>query len=179
MEGMNLIEQAKLFATQKHVLDNKQLYGQIVPYTHHLEYAERVLVKFYGNDETLQTVMWLHDVIEDTRGRKNEVKLRDIEELFGDDVAVIVNALTCEPGDNRKARNLATYPKIRAAGEKAIVCKLADRIANLEFGGKMSKKYKQEYPEFKYGLGFTGDWTTVTGAQAAMWNHLEKMMENS
>lgn len=174
---MNLIEQAKAFATRKHVLENHQLYGEILPYTHHLEYAERVLVKFYGNDEILQTVMWLHDIIEDTRDRENKVKIRTIEELFGEEVAFLVNAITDEEGPNRSARKLATYPKIRAAGERAIICKLADRIANIEFGGRANKMYKKEHADFKYGLGFNGDWTTVSGAQAAMWSHLEKLME--
>jgi guanosine-3',5'-bis(diphosphate) 3'-pyrophosphohydrolase len=149
---MNTVEQAKLFATQKHVLDNHQLYGNLLPYTHHLAAVEAVLIRYGFDDETMRASAWLHDVIEDTRDRSNEVKLRDIEEIFGDDIAVLVGAVTSEPGENRKVRNALTYPKIRAAGTLAVALKLADRIANVEAGGRMVAKYKLEHPEFKHGI---------------------------
>jgi guanosine-3',5'-bis(diphosphate) 3'-pyrophosphohydrolase len=151
-QGMNLIEQAKLFATQKHVLDNHQLYGNLLPYTHHLAAVEAVLRRFEFYDEALCAAAWLHDVVEDTRDRNNEVKIRDIEEVFGDDIAVLVGAVTSEPGENRKVRNALTYPKIREAGPRAVALKLADRIANVEAGGRMVIKYRKEHPDFQHGI---------------------------
>jgi (p)ppGpp synthase/HD superfamily hydrolase len=149
---MNLVEQAKLFATQKHVLDNHQLYGTLLPYTHHLQAVELVLVRFGFGDDEIRAAAWLHDVVEDTRGLKNEVKVRDIEEVFGEDVGAMVSAVTSEEGENRKVRNALTYPKIRATGVRAVALKLADRIANVESGGRMVDKYRKEHPDFKHGI---------------------------
>ena len=56
---------------------------------------------------------WLHDVVEDT-----ETKLKEVEEMFGPEVARLVSAVTNEDGPNRKVRHALTYPKIREAGEK-------------------------------------------------------------
>ena len=162
---MNLVEQAWLFATQKHVLDNHQLYGNLKPYTHHLEKVHDVLVRFGFNDDVILASAVLHDVVEDTRGRHNEVKGRDIQEIFGEDVGVLGEAVTSEEGANRKIRNALTYPKIRAAGPRAVALKLADRIANIENGGKSIDMYKKEHADFKHGIyipyGMDGDVPTL------------------
>lgn len=170
---MDLVTQMKLFATQKHVLDNHQLYGNVLPYTHHLAAVEQVLIRFgFESDEVLRAAAWGHDVIEDTRGRQNEVKARDIEEMFGEDVALLVGAVTSEEGPNRKTRNALTYPKIRAAGERAVALKLADRIANVEYGGRASEMYKREHADFKHGINIeTGDERVLK-----MWRHLDGLL---
>lgn len=144
---MNLLEQAKLLATQKHVLDNHQLYGNLLPYTHHLAAVANVLRVFEIDDEALEVAAWLHDIVEDT-----SVKVRDIEELFGEEIAALVYAVTSEPGENRTIRNALTYPKIREAGIKAVILKLADRIANVEVGGSMTKRYVKEHAAFRHGI---------------------------
>lgn len=149
---MNLIEQAKLFATQKHVLDNRQLYSNLLPYTHHLQAVEAVLIRFGFDDEEIRAAAWLHDVIEDTRDHNNRVKKRDIEEMFGEDVANLVDAVTNEPGVNRAQRHALTYPKIRKAGVRALALKLADRIANVSNGGRQVAMYKKEHADFKEGV---------------------------
>jgi len=149
---MNLIEQAQMFATQKHVLDNRQLYGNLLPYTHHLAAVDAVLVRYAIGDETIRASAWLHDVVEDTRDRPNEVRIRDIEEIFGESVAALVGAVTSEPGPNRKVRNALTYPKIREAGDRAIHLKLADRIANVEYGGRAVEMYRKEHRDFRFAL---------------------------
>lgn len=149
---MDLITAAKRFATQKHVWDNKQEYQNCVPYTHHTAAVEQVLIEFgFRSDENLRVASWLHDVIEDTRGRPNEVKVRDIEEIFNEDVATLVDAVTTVEGPNRAMRNAATYPKTRNAGPRAIVLKLADRIANVRAGGRVGM-YLKEHPDFRHAL---------------------------
>lgn len=177
---MNLIEQAKMFATQKHVLDNHQLYGNLVPYTHHLETVERVL-RYYGfTDEVIRAAAWLHDVVEDTRDRNNEVRVRDIEEIFGEDVALLVGAVTSEPGENRKVRNALTYPKIRAAGPRAVALKLADRIANVESGGRAIGMYRKEHADFKHGIYVTFGLVPVDGVDLClhkMQQDLDELLE--
>lgn len=185
---MNLIEQAKMFATQKHVLDNHQLYG-LLPYTHHLAAVDQTLLYFGLDDEALRTAAWLHDVVEDTRERSNEVRVRDIEEIFGEEVAVLVGAVTSEPGLNRKTRNALTYPKIREAGMRAVALKLADRIANVESGGRAIGMYVKEHPEFRHGIytslpalesfppKYVGDPVAVVVCQ--MQDHLDQEIANA
>ena len=173
---MDLITQAKLFATQKHVLDNRQLYGNVLPYTHHLEYVDRVLIEYDAGiqDDNLRAAAWLHDVIEDTRGKPNEVRVRDLEEVFNEDVASLVSAVTSEDGPNRKTRNALTYPKIRAASERAVALKLADRIANVRWGGRALDMYRREYEDFRHGLRSLE--AAKLYAVNLMWHELDRLM---
>lgn len=173
---MNLFEQAQMFATQKHVLDNRQLYGNVLPYTHHLMDVVEVVRRYLMMpDETMEVAAILHDVVEDTRERANEVKIRDIEEMFGEEVAKLVDAVSTPNGPDRKTRNLLAYPRIREAGLGAVRLKLADRIANVEHGGRISRKYREEYPGFRHGLG-----PVPTESQDPitfrMWAHLDTLM---
>lgn len=148
---MDLVIQAQIVATQKHVLDNRQLYGWL-PYTHHLAAVADQLYQHGYDDEILEASAWLHDIIEDTRGKANEMKKRDIEEMFGEEVANLVWAVTSEEGPNRKVRNALTYPKIRATGERAVALKLADRLANVSHGGKAKEMYQKEHADFRHGV---------------------------
>jgi (p)ppGpp synthase/HD superfamily hydrolase len=172
---MDLVTQAAMFATQKHVLENRQLYGNVWPYTHHLvavrDVAKRFFQKFMSED--LEAATLLHDVVEDTRGRPNEVRVRDIEEIFGEEVARLVEAVTTEDGPNRKARNALTYPKIRKAGRDAVVLKLADRIANVEFGGRAVEMYRKEHDDFWHGIGLAN----VDAYVMPMRLHLDKLLD--
>jgi (p)ppGpp synthase/HD superfamily hydrolase len=150
---------AKFFAATKH---GDQKYG-VLPYTHHLAQVEAVLRRFGMTQPCMLTAAWLHDVVEDTG-----TKLKEVEELFGGDVAELVAAVTNEPGPNRKIRAALTYPKIRAcSGGTAL--KLADRIANVEAGGKLVDMYKKEYEDFRRGL-----YNTHTYKE--MWAHLDGLM---
>src|SRR5690242_15177660 len=120
---MNLdpLRWAKLFAVMKH---GNQTYSGCLPYSHHLAAVESVLRRFGVTSQYMLEAAWLHDTMEDTGTKKKE-----IAEFFGDNVAELVEAVTNEPGTNRKVRNALTYPKIRAYPE-ATLLKLADRIAN-------------------------------------------------
>lgn len=143
---MDLVLAAKQFATLHHVIRKGQLYG-VLPYTHHLEYVERVLRELGEVRPHMFAAAWLHDVVEDT-----DVKLRDIEENFGEEVSFLVGCVTSEPGPNRKTRNALTYPKIRAGGPDAVRLKVADRIANVRMGGGSAKMYAKEHDEFRHAL---------------------------
>lgn len=157
--------QVKFFATTKHVTQEGQMYGPL-PYTHHLAAVEAVLRRFgFGDDLVMLQAGWLHDSVEDTK-----TKAKEIIEAFGEEVANLVVAVTNEPGENRKARGLATYPKIRAAGPRAVALKLADRIANVENGGKLVKMYQKEYEDFRRAL-FTA------GENEEMWAHLDGLLK--
>jgi (p)ppGpp synthase/HD superfamily hydrolase len=111
------------------------------------------------------TASWLHDVVEDT-----PTKLKEVEEMFGPEVARLVHAVTNEDGPNRKTRHALTYPKIREAGDKAIQLKLADRIANVESGGNLVGMYRKEFEDFRRAL-------YTTGQAEDMWQHLWQLMK--
>jgi (p)ppGpp synthase/HD superfamily hydrolase len=175
---VNALKVAKFFATVKH---GGQLYGGI-PYTHHLAAVEAVARRFEDDIkngiakdlvyiapvadryEALVVATWLHDAVEDTG-----TKLKEIEEMFGGAVASLVHGVTNEKGENRKVRAALTYPKIRGV-VGAVALKLADRIANVENGGKLVEMYQKEYEDFKRAL-------YSPGVYEEMWKHLDKLLE--
>lgn len=166
---MNALTHARFYATHHHVFQKRQTYG-VLPYTHHLFEVERVLRGIGDEREHMLVAAWLHDIVEDT-----DVKVRDVEENFGEEVALLVAAVTSEQGIDRKVRNLLTYPKIREAGPDAIRLKLADRIANvangLEHMGSMTRKYAKEYADFRHALFVPGD------GNVDLWQALNTIME--
>lgn len=150
----------KFYATVKH---GDQKYG-FLPYTTHLAAVENVLRRFNTTDSILLGTAWLHDVCEDTG-----TKVKEIEELFGEETASIVSAVTNEKGENRKIRAALTYPKIRA-NKKAVTLKLADRIANVDNGGSLVAMYKREYEDFKRAL-YTSE------ENEDMWAYLDSLLK--
>lgn len=155
------IKVAKFFASVKHA---GQSYSFGLPYTHHLAAVETVLVRFGRTDDLLRVSAWLHDVVEDTG-----TKLKEVAEMFGQDVADLVGAVTNEPGENRKVRHALTYPKIRAGGLHAVELKLADRIANVEAGGKLVGMYQKEHEDFRRAL-------YTPGEAEDMWAYLNTLL---
>ena len=87
-----------------------------------------------------------------------------------------MDAVTDQEGENRKARHLKTYPRIRAAGGRALLVKLADRIANVETSARGPNKsklamYQKEYREFREALRMPD-----LGPIGRMWNHLDGLL---
>lgn len=163
---------AMVFAINAH---KNQTYGDgndAKPYIIHLISVSDILNRFgfysidYERGRILQIASLLHDTIEDAG-----IKFKDIEKSFGKDVAEIVYCVTDELGRNRKERHEKTYPKIRA-NRNAIVVKLADRIANVEYSSKNRSRqmdmYRSEFQDFKHHL--------YNGENIEMWNHLEKIL---
>ncbi len=108
-----------------------------------------VAERFGLNGEDFITACYLHDTLEDTRRSYSDLKDR-----FGERVAEMVYAVTNERGRNRKERNEKTYPKIRGVYD-ATCLKLADRIANVEYGlanGGKFEMYATEFPAFAGAL---------------------------
>jgi len=138
------VQLAKRFAIKAH---GDQKYGDEFPYAMHLQAVESVLIRFgFIEDEVLRCGAFLHDVLEDTF-----VQYEEIEVFFGSEVASIVSLLTEPKGGNRQWRHEQTYPKIRN-NENAVILKLADRIANIEAGGKKIQMYEKEYLYFRKSL---------------------------
>ncbi|MBS1795189.1 MAG: bifunctional (p)ppGpp synthetase/guanosine-3',5'-bis(diphosphate) 3'-pyrophosphohydrolase [Acidobacteria bacterium] len=149
-----------------------QKYGD-QPYEYHLAQVVAVLERFgFAADAALVAAAWLHDALEDTALTSDE-----IEAECGAETAELVWRVTDEDGANRRERKAKTYLKTRES-EKAIVLKLADRIANVEAGRAgnqgLLKMYRKEQAVFAESLKPF----TTTGAALDMWNHLEELLSN-
>lgn len=164
---MSIVEKAKEFAIAKHA---NQKYGEH-PYSYHLAQVSQVLSKFgYAGDEAIAAAGWLHDVLEDT-----PTTYSILVSEFGKETADIVWAVTSEPGGNRVDRFRKAALKIQS-NKKALIVKLADRIANteasLQSNPKLYKMYIKEFPLFKQLLYNRQDVELMP-----MWNRLESSNE--
>ena len=162
---------ARNLALEKH---KKQKYG-MYPYEVHLVNVVNVLLHFgvtFENDVLIMSA-WLHDIIEDT-----DIGQSFLITNFGEEVNEIVklvsnqNDVTKSKEENKRA----TFEKI-ITNQNAIIIKLADRIANVEFSllhGSLDKitKYKKEQEMineiFKHQI------TTARGK--IMFSYLNKIM---
>jgi (p)ppGpp synthase/HD superfamily hydrolase len=164
--GVELVKKARSFAIQAH---GDQKYGD-KPYSVHLDAVELVLIEFNQITSFIRAAAWLHDVLEDTT-----TTYMELEEAFPGYVPLLVQAVTSEPGRNRKERNIKTYPKIEARPD-AVVLKLADRITNvrncIESRNKdLYSMYHKEYPGFRLAL------KNDNPDAKEMWHYLDILME--
>jgi (p)ppGpp synthase/HD superfamily hydrolase len=134
-----------------------QPYGEH-PYIKHLDDVVGVLKRF-GYDGKYVVAAFFHDAMED-----QGLKYKTLESKFGEEVAEMVYCVTDEMGRNRKEKKQKTLPKT-ASNPDAVIIKLADRIANVEMGGKI-RMYVEEHSEFKSHL-------YTPGHADEMWEHLE------
>lgn len=155
-----IYKEARMVAVKAH---SNQSYDEIFPYEKHLDDVVDVLKRF-GYSGKYIVAGYLHDSIED-----DGISYNDIKKHFGVDVAEMVFCVTDELGRNRKEKKVKTLPKI-ASNPDAIILKLADRIANIEHGGKIDM-YLKEYVEFKGSLFLA----TPLDARD-MWTHLDKLL---
>lgn len=154
-------KEARMVAVKAH---SNQSYDDIYPYEKHLDDVVDVLKRF-GFSGKYVVAGYMHDILEDTGFSYN-----DIKKHFGVEVAEMVFCLTDELGRNREERKSKTLPKT-ASNSDAIIVKLADRIANIEHGGKIDM-YTKEYAQFKGALFLN---TPSDGRD--MWLHLEKLLK--
>ncbi|MEG4034610.1 HD domain-containing protein [Microcoleus sp. S36b_A4] len=160
---MSIPNQAREFAIVQH---GTQQYGEH-PYSYHLARVSQVLSEFgYAGDEAIAAAGWLHDTLEDT-----PTTYEMLVSEFGKETADIVWAVTSEPGENRADRFRKTALKIQS-NKKALIVKLADRIANteasLQSNPKLYKMYVKEFPLFKELLYNPQDVELLP-----LWNRLE------
>jgi guanosine-3',5'-bis(diphosphate) 3'-pyrophosphohydrolase len=151
-----IVLKALQFAAEKH---GDQMYGDGIPYITHCACVMAVLSHFGVNVPAILAAGVLHDVLEDTKTTQEELSMK-----FGVDVSRMVHAVTNPKIDisktgeysatikyfTRKEKHEIQYPII-ARNEKARIIKLADRIANVESGGKFGM-YRKEHEVFKKHL---------------------------
>jgi guanosine-3',5'-bis(diphosphate) 3'-pyrophosphohydrolase len=154
------IREARMVSIQAH---GNQTYDDIYPYKKHLDDVVDVLRRF-GYAGKYLVAGYLHDIIEDTSLSYNKVK-----RTYGLEVAEMVYCVTDELGRDRNEKKAKTLPKT-ASNPDAIIIKLADRIANIEHGGKIDM-YAKEFGQFIGALQLN----TPKGAEG-MWVHLEGLL---
>jgi (p)ppGpp synthase/HD superfamily hydrolase len=155
------IRESRMVSIQAH---GNQTYDDIYPYKKHLDDVVEVLKRF-GYAGKYLVAGYLHDIIEDTSLSYNKVK-----KFYGYEVAEMVYCVTDELGRNREEKKRKTLPKT-ASNPDAIIVKLADRIANIEHGGKIDM-YAKEYSQFKGALHLN----SPKGSEP-MWEHLETLLK--
>lgn len=160
-----LVREAEMVALVAH---KNQPYD-IFPYEKHLRDVVEIL-KAFGFINEYECAGFLHDVIEDANLTYSKIK-----KVFGEEIAEMVLAVT-DPIDvrNRKEKKAVVYEKLKKF-PKAIIIKLADRIANTKHSIRMGNKdktpmYKSEYEDFRSNL--------YTAGQADdMWQYLDDVMK--
>ncbi|MCG2841059.1 HD domain-containing protein [Sandaracinobacter sp. RS1-74] len=139
----DIVPRAELFATQAHACQQRKYTGE--PYIVHPIEVGR-LVREAGGTDAMVAAALLHDVVEDCG-----VRLEELSELFGGEVAALVGWLTdvSKPEDgNRAVRKAMDRAHIALAPADAQTVKLADLISNsstiMEYGGGFARVYIRE-----------------------------------
>lgn len=156
------------------IIHKDQMYDVDKPYMFHLIAVGNVLTRFgftLSEYWYLHAAALLHDTVED-----RQAKIKDIREKFGDEVAIPVYLVSDEKGMERSERHKKTYPEI-AKNESAVIVKLGDRIANVEYGISTSdlkhyRKYRKEYKYFRKTLKKEAHLLTIE-----MWKHLDNLFD--
>lgn len=111
-------------------------------YMYHINMATQEWIDFLNDEQMIALI--LHDIVEDT-----EVTIEDLVKLFGEDVAILVWAVTDNqpskgkalPREGKKEYTMKKLDVIR----DAIPVKLCDRIANIKFSSVSSQKKHKMY----------------------------------
>ena len=120
------------FARRKH--DSQLDDDGISPYFNsHILHVVAIL-KCVTNDHDIITAAYLHDTLEDT-----ETKYEEIANLFGGRVAGLVYELTHEGKDS------STYYFPRLSTREAVMIKFADRLSNLSRMAIWEKPKQESY----------------------------------
>ena len=142
---LDMIRKAYMLAFEKH-FGVKRKSGE--DYIIHPLNVAYILTEIYADAKTIQAAL-LHDVVEDT-----DVTIEEIEEMFGSEVALLVNGVTKInrlnfQGDNEAM--IANHRKILVGlteDVRVIIIKLADRLHNMRtIWALPEKKQKQKAKE--------------------------------
>lgn len=123
LRNNRLLEKAIRFATVHHAGQLRK--GTTIPYILHPLETMDILRKM-GADTNLLMAGILHDTIEDT-----EATFTDIVELFGTDVAGLVNFHSEDKSKTWKERKSAAIEHLQQASYRLKMLVMADKVANL------------------------------------------------
>jgi (p)ppGpp synthase/HD superfamily hydrolase len=125
---------------------NQLVPGEEYSYVVHIsnvaaEIARAICVEKIGDEDLAIQCALLHDVIEDT-----EIKSEELKNEFGEEVLNGVLALTKNEELNKKDRMADSLKRIKQTGKEIACVKMADRITNLQPPPNYWKKEKiKEY----------------------------------
>jgi (p)ppGpp synthase/HD superfamily hydrolase len=125
-----LAKLAESFAVEAHLSQMRKYTGR--PYVEHV-IAVSAIVAAYGGDQNQIVAALLHDTVEDT-----DTTLEQITELFGPDVAKLVEELTnvydksAYPNMNRAERKRLEAIRLGSISDRAQTIKYADFLNNGE-----------------------------------------------
>jgi|LSQX01.3.fsa_nt_gb (p)ppGpp synthase/HD superfamily hydrolase len=149
-----MIEKALIFATIAH--EGQKRKGSDIPYIlHPMEAGAIVLGIKY--DEELITAAILHDIIEDTAFRS-----QDIEERFGKRVLELVTANSEDKSRSWEERKTATIQGLKNETDYGVlIVTLADKLSNMRqihrdyyvMGEKLWERFNRGYEEQKWYYG--------------------------
>lgn len=163
----SLLKDVFAFAIKAHEGQKRKYTGEDY-IVHPISVAD--LVQRHGGSEIQQAGALLHDVVEDTA-----YTLADINALFGDEVATIVQWLTdtSKPEDgNRAIRKAIDRKRLAEAPAEAQFVKLADLIDNSKTIFVFDKGFT---PMFKAEMALlVKDMTKVVGS--SLWDEAQKVL---
>ncbi len=139
-EDLAALERAFRFAAEHHKAQKRKS-GE--PYVTHPLAVANVLADMHMDSVCLQTGL-LHDVVEDTG-----VKIEEVKEKFGEDVARCVDGVTklskisLANREDRQAESLRKMLLAMTGDIRVIIVKLADRLHNMRTIGSLGRE-KQE-----------------------------------
>jgi hypothetical protein len=142
LQGKPLVQRAREFAIKVHKSINHRRKYTYAPYSEHLQNVANLVASVTDDAETLAAA-WLHDVVEDT-----PTLLEDVESVFGQSVAYLVDCLTdvSKPSDgNRAVRKEIDRQHLAQASPRAKTIKLADLIDNCRDICKHNQRFAVVY----------------------------------
>lgn len=125
----NLLNRAYVFAMKQH---GSQMRASGDPYFSHPLDVAGILTDMRLDGNTIATAL-LHDVVEDT-----ETTVEEIEELFGEEIAKMVNGVTklskieLQTESERQAENFRKFFLAVSDDIRILLVKLADRLHNMK-----------------------------------------------
>ena len=140
-KNRNQVENALEFSIKMH---HGQKRKSGLPFVSHCIDVANILID-WNMDHTTVVSALLHDVVEDT-----EVKLDDIENAFGSDVALLVDGVTkveniaFRSKEHKQAENFTKLFLSLAKDLRVIIIKFADRLKNMETIQFLSPEKRKE-----------------------------------
>jgi hypothetical protein len=138
------------FARRRH--GDQKRKGTNLPYFTHPESVAHILERLYPGHHDLIAAGWLHDILEDTPTRPEELETR-----FGAEVRRLVEAVTKWDGEYRPPTDV-----------DAMRLKAADALANVTFTVEGLRRREPVFERFKSGIAKVDYWRSIADHAAEL-----------
>ncbi len=164
---MITFEKARAWCFAAH---GNQKYAKVYPYSVHLDAAVAVARRFGISNIFILLAILGHDVVEDTKKKIWHLWLAG----FPLRSCLMIWFVTDKPGSTREQRKARTLPWI-ALNRGAIIVKLCDRIANVEFSIRNQEaKFNRHVAEYAFFRACLYDPSHLQARK--MWQHLDALL---